>query len=51
MFKVCNLSLFVPQVESLIAYGAFGEVLKVRRRKDNLVYAMKVNSLLQYCMK
>ena len=41
-----SLLVFVCKVEGVIAAGAFGDVVKVHRKKDGVFYAMKVQPLI-----
>ena len=46
LLYLCSANVFtlrcLHQVAGVIAGGAFGDVLKVIRKKDGIVYAMKV---------
>jgi len=55
--KVCNTVVkncwywvFVWKDEGVIAAGAFGDVVKVQRKKDGSFYAMKVLLSILLCL-
>jgi len=42
MYNVIVVTRCICKVEGVIAAGAFGDVVKVQRKKDGSFYAMKV---------